>query len=147
MEISPLWTYSIDNVKTHRERILWCGGRDRSAQLHAKERQGKQRLPAATGSWKRWERSPLQVVEGAPVSTLSLNFWPSELWDSKVLLFEAIQFVTVCYGIPRKLRCFLSAEPGTQRLEHIFIFAEWMNLLLPNKLSWLRWEEAPANGW
>lgn len=35
--------------------------------------------------------------------TLTYNFWPPALWENKVVLFEATQFVTLCYSSSRKL--------------------------------------------
>lgn len=36
------------------------------------------------------------------------NILISELWENKFLLDEAIQFVIICYGSPRKLMCMSS---------------------------------------
>lgn len=40
--------------------------------------------------------------EAGPANTSILNFWPPELWDNTLVLFQATQLV-LCYGHRKKL--------------------------------------------
>lgn len=53
------------------------------------------------------EHSPANNLDFRPVRPI-LNFWPLELQHNKFVLFEATDFVVICYKSNRKRICFPS---------------------------------------
>lgn len=77
-------------------------------------------MPRIAGNHqRRGAAAPCEVPEGTKVADpLILDFWPPELCKNKFLLFEAIQFLVICYGSSRKF------QSGRQRGEVAYLLAK-----------------------
>ena len=49
------------------------------------------------------KEGPLPKSLQKELNTLITEFWPPELWENKLLLFEATKFVVICYSSHKKL--------------------------------------------
>ena len=89
-------------VHRDREESHVVRGRDGSGT--DKNRLRDMKMPSAAGSQQQpgdrpGAGSPSQPPEGTgPAATLTLDFWPAELWDSKLPLFTAAEIGVLCQG-------------------------------------------------
>lgn len=61
-------------------------------------------VASAPQEWQEAKKDPFLRREYGPADILSLDSWPPELDESKLLLFQATQRVVLCYGfLLRKL--------------------------------------------
>lgn len=66
------------------------------------------------------------------LSETCVRIWPTELWDSTFVSFEATKFVALCYDSNRKKKCRSWC-------------LEWV-IALTNNVEWL-WNWAVGRGW
>lgn len=72
-------------------------GRDGSDSSTSQERQRLPQAPTSRGgAWTRFSSEPLAETNLA--NSLMFNFWPPERCENQFLLFEATEFVVICYN-------------------------------------------------
>lgn len=84
----------------HRRRLEWCCREPRNTRSHQNWKKQAWVLPC-----RLWR-------ECAPTDTLSVDFWPPELWEKKFVVWSH-QFEVICYNSLRKLWVH-SPPPATQ---------------------------------
>lgn len=102
-------TADLKRAETHMKNAMWQKQRRKWQISKAKEHQGM--LPTPEAKREHGIHSPwsLQRRHGC-VYILIPNFWPLELWKSKIMLHYATQFVVLCWGSPRELIQVLTAS-------------------------------------
>lgn len=89
-------------------QVTWwtLNAKDHGALIALPQAQGKERQGVSTASSAEEARkgfSPRVFRGSQPGQQLGFRLWSPELWQSALLLFQAIRFVVISYGSPRKL--------------------------------------------